>query len=198
MTHAELVKLAAKWLRARRYGVVLEDVRTIATNEQPDAIGWRAGGRQRGSSCLVECKASIEDYRRDASKPFRREPERGMGVLRWYACPTIIMNAIAEDIVHRGPSVGRWGVVAFNARKQAVIILNAQPFPVHAEHEERCLLISAVRRVTEGWGRRMFGDAAPLAPNGDPHPTAAKIIRDLQRDNTNLRRRLERRAINET
>lgn len=194
MTHAELVTLAAKWMRSRRYPIVLEDVRTLATTEQPDVIGWKIGGRERGRSCLVECKASLEDYRRDAQKPFRRVSERGMGILRWYATTTSYANVVAEDIVHRGPEVGRWGVVAFDARKRPTIILNAQPFAMHNVSEENCLLLTAIRRVTEGWGRRMFGPDAPLGPHGDAHPSAAKIIRDLQDENRSLRRKLDRRA----
>jgi len=65
MTHAELITSASQWLRTgRRHAVVLSDVHTAATNEQPDVIAWK----NSGFSTVVECKISRSDFRRDAKK----------------------------------------------------------------------------------------------------------------------------------
>lgn len=191
MTHDELVRAAARWLRKQRYAVVLEDVRTTCVNEQPDVIGWK----NHGGSFVLECKTSLSDYRADAVKGFRRYPERGMGRLRAYVAPGTLAGRMADELRTLPSEDGRWGVYALGGPKEAPkVLLQPQPFPEFATNEEICLLVSSVRRVTEGWGRRMLGPDAPLNPNGDPHPTASKIIRDLMRDNANLRRQLKHSA----
>lgn len=81
MTHTELITLSAAWLRAQNCSVVITDM-THGGSETPDAIGW-----QRTDSILIECKASRADFLADRHKPFRRDPERGMGMLRYYATP---------------------------------------------------------------------------------------------------------------
>lgn len=78
LNHSQLVAVAAKWLSKRCVIVVTE----IATNasEQPDALGWA----YRGHSILVECKASRADFLADAQKSFRRYPQDGIGVQRYF------------------------------------------------------------------------------------------------------------------
>lgn len=186
MTHSELVTRAANWLRKQRHFVVLEDVRTNCIWEQPDVIGWK----NHGASTVVECKASFADFRRDGDKPFRRSPEKGMGRYRWYAAPMELAQMIAKS-EHRP---ARWGVIGFKGRSMLTII-RATSFPEFDRSVETTLLVNAVRRVTEGWGRRMFGADAPMAPDGDPHPTASKIIRELRQENTKLRQQLRRLGV---
>lgn len=79
-THADLVEMAARWLR-QKHSIVATDIATGGW-ETPDAIGWNGG-----HSTLVEAKASRSDFLRDAHKPFRRNPALGMGVLRYYIAP---------------------------------------------------------------------------------------------------------------
>jgi len=198
MTHDELVKAAAHWLR-KTHPVVLEDVRTTCVNEQPDVIGWK---NNASFSFVLECKVSLEDFRRDDVKGFRRYPERGMGRLRAYVMPEVLAQKVAAELREKQPlatdggsNAGRWGVYAMIGRKTPNLLLKPIPFQEYAVHEEMRLLVSAVRRVTEGWGRRMFGPDAPLNPHGDPHPTASRTIQDLMKENRNLRRRLERHNI---
>jgi len=202
VTHAELVKRAERWLRSsKRCGLVLCEIGTA--RESPDAIGWTYGAQPH----LVECKASVDDYRKDAKKWFRRMPEHGLGAFRWYFAPPQVAEAIASHIhsvllgLAEVPSFGTnmekiggrialqcWGVVACLPRGQRVL-RQASRFTVHNEREEARILVSACRRATEGWGRKVFGEVAPPLVDGDPHPTTARIIKDLRAENRRLRYR---------
>lgn len=84
MTHDDLVKRAARWLRQQGCGIVFDDrFRAIChSGEQPDAIGWRDG-----LSILIECKASRSDFLADRAKRFRQEPAKGMGDWRFFMAP---------------------------------------------------------------------------------------------------------------
>ncbi len=105
MTHADLVKIAAKWLRGKGCGVVLTELSTVAY-ETPDAIGWRSG-----FSILVECKVSRGDFLRDAKKFFRLYPDMGVGTYRFYMCPE---GVIKKDDLPEG-----WGLVWVDANGKA-------------------------------------------------------------------------------
>ncbi len=83
MTHDDLVKRAAKWLKGtRRCVLVVSDFYWLA-GECPDAMGW-AG---TGESTLVECKASRSDFHADKRKPWRRRSDSGLGRSRFYMTP---------------------------------------------------------------------------------------------------------------
>jgi hypothetical protein len=186
VTHSELCRLAANWVRKRmRAAVVLEDVKTIATNEQPDVIAWSNGGY----SFLVECKVSYRDFARDAAKPFRKRPERGMGRERWYAFPEgfCVVDAIAYAEAQPG-----WGIVELGGKKPKIFKQPVgRPVDSYAWAEEKRLLISCVRRVTEGWGRGMFGEPAKDVVQGpDLHPR--NRIRELEAELRQLRNHEER------
>lgn len=169
MTHDALVTAAAKWLR-KKHPIVLSDVRCAVTSEQPDVIGWTNGG----FSSVVECKVSRADFARDEKKWFRRSPENGMGYYRWIAAPAELLRA--EDVPEK------WGlVVMLWARGRMSIVRQAEPFYQRNDQSEKALLVNALRRATEGWGRRMFFE------DGDPHPTASKIIRELRAEVAQLR-----------
>lgn len=181
MTHNDLVKIAEQWIRKQRgFHVVLRDVQTWATREQPDVIAWK----NSGASTLLECKASRSDFLADAKKGFRIRPTEGMGFHRYYC---ISKPFIVEEELPSG-----WGLLLApnGLNKKLVVVKKSAPFTKRNESAERALLINVVRRVTEGWGRQMLGDNAPLGPNGDAHPKPARIIRELQAENRELRRRL--------
>lgn len=180
MTHAELIISASHWLRTgRRHAVVLSDVHTAATNEQPDVIAWK----NSGFSTVVECKTSRSDFRRDAKKWVRRTEEQGMGYERYFYAPD---GMILEAELPAG-----WGLLVPDSRGRALVVMSSRAFMKRNERAERALLVNAVRRVTEGWGRRVFGVSAPSLVDGDPHPTAPRIIRELRAENATLRTALK-------
>ena len=88
MTHAELVKIAEKWLLGtRKCSFAFTELVCLATSEIPDAIGFRDG-----QSILVECKTSRADFFSDAKKFFRQHSAQGMGTYRFFMCPRGIIN----------------------------------------------------------------------------------------------------------
>ncbi len=178
-THEELIVRAQRWVRAQRYPIVLADVHTNTTSEQPDVIGFRT----YSDTLIVECKTSRADFRRDARKYARRIASLGMGYWRWFFT--------TDGIIDPATVTGGWGLAVVVGRRVKIIV-PAKPFFERNLVEEHRLLVTALRRATEGWGRRMFGDIAPAAVDGDPHPTATKTIRKLRQEVTRLRDEVSR------
>lgn len=71
--------------------------------EQVDGIAWNGYG-----SFLVEAKMSISDFRADAKKEFRQNPESGVGKYRYYACPEGLLKP--EDLPEK------WGLIYVNEK----------------------------------------------------------------------------------
>lgn len=143
MTHNELVLKAEKWLKSQGCGIVFRDPFRAATHngEFPDAIGWRDG-----LSILVECKASRADFLADKGKPFRRDPELGMGDWRFYLCP--------PEVITIADLPAGWGLLYATPRQVKKIHgapgncgwWKGKPF----EGNKRCetqMLYSALRRL---------------------------------------------------
>jgi hypothetical protein len=112
LTHAELVKVAARWLRNRkRCGVVLTEHHG-GTLEIPDAIGFVGGFW----AVQVECKVSVADYKADAKKPGRRfdgtTGEYRLAPERWYLTPPHLVRA---DTLPTG-----WGLLEWDGKRVAV------------------------------------------------------------------------------
>jgi hypothetical protein len=98
--HRELVARACSWLRnTRKCPVVFAEPTSMKLNEMPDAIGYRFGYYQQGTT-VVEVKTSIADFKRDADKRWKRIGEGlGMGRFRFYLVPALLLNPsdVPED-----------------------------------------------------------------------------------------------------
>lgn len=132
LTHSLLVEQAAKWLARKGCAVVITDM-THGGPETADAIGW-SGSR----SILIECKASVSDFRADAKKVFRREPERGMGCARYFCA--------MRGILPLAELPQKWGLLEWDGK----MMWEARKPEHHAEsaaRQEISLLLSALRRV---------------------------------------------------
>ena len=104
MTHAELVKIAERWLLGtRKCSFAFTELACIATSEIPDAIGFRGDG-----SILVECKTSRTDFLSDKKKHFRRNAWMGVGVYRFFMAP--------EGIIKPEELPAGWGLVTVNEK----------------------------------------------------------------------------------
>lgn len=87
LTHTELVRSAHKWASKNTgCGVVFQELYN-SYGEIPDVIGF--GGWH---SVLIECKASRADFLGDKNKPWRQEENKGMGLYRYYCCPTGLIS----------------------------------------------------------------------------------------------------------
>lgn len=131
-THSELVDVARDWLR-RQHPIVLTEL-TVQDAECADALGFA----YRGKTTLVECKASRSDFKADAKKVFRRLPERGMGLHRYFMAPAGLLNA---DELPAG-----WGLLEWNGkfvRTQRTSFL----FTDRNYDAEQSVLVSTLRRL---------------------------------------------------
>ncbi len=183
MTHGELVARAQRWLRNTRHNnVVLAEIGSDG-REQPDLIAWK----YRGRICtVVECKTSRADFKRDAKKSFRMRG--GMGSERFYATPPGLLT-----LAELPPS---WGLIEVGPKLVRVVRTSGRFVIERNIAGETACLVSAIERVTDGWGRKVFGEISPVHGLPDPHPTVATMIHELRADNRALRakvRRLEAR-----
>ena len=136
MTHSELVVLAGKWLVRQSCAVVVTEV-TAGCSEQPDALGWYANGH----SILVECKVSRSDFAADSRKYFRTQLDRGLGVQRYYMCPT---NMIAESELPAG-----WGLLYVNDRLKVHKVKDADYQKDYNYQGATGMLVSLIRRTAD-------------------------------------------------
>jgi hypothetical protein len=103
MTHNELVKKSAAWLRDEMRCPIVVTGFTPYAGESPDVMGFFDGG----DSIMIECKTSRADFNTDRNKVFRRIPKNGMGDYRYLA--------IANDILRDYDEIyDKWGVIIFS------------------------------------------------------------------------------------
>lgn len=131
MTHDELVRKAACWLRRKGYGVVFTEFRTCGS-EEPDALGFNSRG-----SCLVECKTSRSDFLVDFKKFHRRHPEEGMGNVRFFMTASGLLSP--EELP------AGWGLL--EVRGARVYKVKDGAFFLDAYKNDQRVLYSALRRL---------------------------------------------------
>lgn len=134
LTHAKLVELAAKWLRAKRFPVVITEI--AGQREEPDALGFKGNSL----TAIVECKAERGDFLSDKKKSFRRNPTAGMGDERYYMAP--------EGLIKPDELPAGWGLIEVNSRGKARLIVR----PIRMKKNwrpEMGIMISLVRRIAQ-------------------------------------------------
>jgi len=131
-THSLLIDKAAKWLERKGCAVVITDM-AHGGPETADAIGWRGT-----HSILIECKASVSDFRADSQKSFRRSPESGMGCRRYFCA--------MSGMLHPDKLPPKWGLLEWDGKKMRE---TKKPEYHHdnAARQEISLLLSAMRRI---------------------------------------------------
>jgi len=139
MTHDQLVQRAKRWLRGTGgCRIVVTEFVAGEVGEIPDAMGWG----HRGQSILIECKTSRSDFFADKNKTFRRVPENGMGMRRYYMFPSGLVEKTEVD--------ERWGMLSVGAKK--VTRVREAPWTdlgSFGQRRERELLISVAWRALE-------------------------------------------------
>ncbi len=112
-THKELTELAVKWLKRSQSQkgpgchIAVSECRSGWSDEIPDAIGFRAAGKNDGS-IIVEVKVSRSDFLADAKKPHRNGSVKGLGNWRYYLCP--------EGVIKADEIPDNWGLLYVNNR----------------------------------------------------------------------------------
>jgi hypothetical protein len=106
MTHASLVEIGYRWVLSRCSFAFKELVTLNMTGEVPDVIGFRNDG-----TFLLEAKTSREDFLCDKKKPFRINPETGMGDWRFYIAPS--------GLIKESELPPLWGLVEVNEKGNA-------------------------------------------------------------------------------
>lgn len=82
LTHHQLCELGARWIvNESHFGgydwrILIEPGQR---EELPDVFAFT-----RNCSVLIECKASRSDFLADKRKPFRQDPQKGIGMRRFY------------------------------------------------------------------------------------------------------------------
>ena len=137
MTHKELVKKAVLYLNNRKKcTVVINELKSIHTSEEPDALGFKGG-----VSTLIEVKISRSDFNTDKKKPFRRDPSRGMGNLRYYLAP--VRTLTSDDLPPN------WGLIEYYESGQFRESVKAEFIDDDKVNKraEVALLSAAIRRL---------------------------------------------------
>lgn len=140
MTHDDLVKKSARWLKRHYSNCIVPNCSTVVselsalpkTGEIPDVIGW-----SNWTSVLIEVKMSRADFFADFKKEFRRQSKLGMGELRLYCCPKGLLSI--EDTPER------WGLLYCDEKGKIEIIQKALPQRANLR-SERSLLLSLNRQ----------------------------------------------------
>ncbi|MCG9576083.1 hypothetical protein L1D14_07500 [Vibrio tubiashii] len=118
-THNELCKKAVSWLkRGHSAGgcgcpnAYSEVASGSNGGEIADAIGIKtADGTE---TILVEVKVTRGDFLADRKKPFRQQPEMGMGNFRYYMCPENLISV--EDLPPK------WGLLYIGQRGRIRVV----------------------------------------------------------------------------
>lgn len=140
VTHSQLVRAAALWLR-RHARVVATEIST-ATSETPDAVGWGTNG-----TVVVECKVSREDFRRNSEKIHERSGD-GIGDWRWFLVP--------QGLVTVSEVPDGWGLLEYRVSRHTngyhLKVIEEAPKRLDFSNRfraERLVLISVAQRALE-------------------------------------------------
>ena len=146
MTHQQLVRMAEQWLRTRyRCGIVLSE-QSCASGETPDVIAWKGKCR----SVVVECKLSRGDFFADQEKPFRKDPELGMGCERFYLVP---QGLITADELPK-----KWGLLECKGRDVRMklddkqLMLDVEAAPAHLKGKKLAIVGYCFGGTVAWWG----------------------------------------------
>jgi len=142
MKHNDLIKLAIKWLKnnknkeewhkKQKCTFVISELVTHGCLEIPDAIGF-----SHNCSILIECKLSIQDYKKDLKKSFRYYENKGIGNYRLYLTPVGLLKNIEIN--------NKWGLLETDGKN--IFVKQIPCFFPNVLGNEKGLFYSLIRRV---------------------------------------------------
>ncbi len=145
---------AAIWLKDRsNCTIITRDIHAMHTQECPDALGFKAAG---GQSILVECKATRSDFLSDKRKPFRKQPELGMGDKRYYFAPNGVIGV--EDLPEK------WGLLLLSPEFNRIYVKKQSEYFAANKTAEVTMLISIIRRVEIASAVFVVHENRPILP----------------------------------
>jgi hypothetical protein len=131
---------------------------TTAAWETPDAIGFHSG-----ITTLIECKASMTDFKKDSQKYFRKNPEMGMGTYRYFMVPKNLLNGTKTP---QG-----WGLIEVSENKKTRVAKASDFF--EANHQsEKDMLLSLLCRLKVNPGRHVKVRVYQMDDGKEPRATA--------------------------
>ena len=104
--HGRLCEVGRKWVlrtlsqKGGEMSLAFTEVGTSRGREMPDVYAFDT----HGESTVLEIKTSRSDFNADKSKPFRANPDQGMGDFRYYMCP--------KGLIKESDLAGtKWGLI---------------------------------------------------------------------------------------
>ena len=143
LTHKKLCDIGARWLKNRadrKCPVVFVELVAMGI-EIPDVIGFNGD-----CSVLIEAKTSRTDFKKDAEKFTRKNPQYGVGNYRFYICK--------EGLIKSTEIPYKWGLLYVMKGNKVKVVKSpfkgnfgrGKRFKVN-EQQERNIMYSALRRV---------------------------------------------------
>lgn len=141
LDHETLCEIGERWLRTRmNCWVVIAATQKRGKGEEPDRLGF---SRTMNCSVLIEAKASPEDFTADQRKPWRQDPQYGMGRRRVYIAP---MGMIHFSNLPQG-----WLLLEVNDFGEIVKEIDGKAFGfvqhINAKSAEIRLLVHEIERL---------------------------------------------------
>lgn len=150
--HDLLSSLGARWLKRQGFPIVATEINAAGSREQADVVGFRST-----CSAIIEVKVSRGDFLADKNKPERQNDGAGLGVYRFYLCPT--------GLIKPDELPPKWGLLHSDGREVIEVVKprgNIWPgtdcaagewneFQHAPNHKtERSVLFSITRRLVAG------------------------------------------------
>jgi hypothetical protein len=134
--HRELCLLGAKYMKLHGLMIFQKPAYVVcelerANAECPDVFGFGSALTQ-----LIEVKVSRADFFADRNKPFRKNPEKGLGQLRSYLCPAGIIGKLEVP--------DKWGLLYYDEGE--IISIQQPSIQVSDTMQEMNLAASILRR----------------------------------------------------
>ena len=172
MTHADLVKLAMKWLVGKGRCSVAVSEFVSSGMETADAIGWYGL-----CTILIEAKVSLSDFYADKKKSFRIYPKNGMGAYRYFIVPYELKDKVVPILPEN------WGLM-YPKGRSIIIERQSRIFDERNQMQEAGILLSIIRRMSNmdkpicGLGVKWY---EPLHPTNHV-PRAELFVGEIEYD----------------
>jgi hypothetical protein len=128
--HDLIADWAAEKLRRQGYLFAFSNLTSASHREKPDVLAFN----HKGTSLLIEVKVSRADFLADKKKPWRENPEKGIGETRVYLTPKGLLTH--EEIPYG------WQLWEVHGEKRPFIKIikgyksSGQREPINATHNE--------------------------------------------------------------